>query len=158
MYFNSNGREDGHCTQGSPDISATWYFAEGYTGAGFDEYILVLNPWFSSNSVQLTLFDAAGGQRDYYYQLESASRLTIHVNDLAPGQDVSAMITAADGVGAERAMYFNYDGREGGSCTVGSWYPSTNWFFAEGYTGSGFDEWLLLFNPTASDRTATVPS
>jgi len=156
MYFNSNGRDDGHCAQGSTAVSTAWYFAEGYTGPGFDEYILVLNPWFAGKSVQLNLFDASGGQSTYNYEIASASRLTIHVNDLAPGRDVSAKITAADGVVAERAMYFNYSGRKGGSCAMGSSSPSNNWFFAEGYTGPGFDEWLLLFNPTGSDRTATV--
>lgn len=156
MYFNSNGRDDGHCAQGSTAVSTAWYFAEGYTGPGFDEYILVLNPWFSSKSVQLNLFDASGSKSTYDYEIASASRLTIHVNDLAPGKDVSAIITAADGVVAERAMYFNYSGRKGGSCAMGSSSASNDWFFAEGYTGSGFDEWLLLFNPTGSDRTATV--
>ena len=156
MYFNSNGREDGHATQGSPGIDTTWYFSEGYTGAGFDEYILVLNPWFSSNTIQLTLFDSHGDQRTYDYELPSATRLTIHVNELAQGMDLSAKITAANGVVAERAMYFDYAGRRGGSCAMGTSSPSNSWFFAEGYTGAGFDEWLLLFNPTETDRTATV--
>jgi subtilisin family serine protease len=155
-YFNSNGRDDGHSSQGSPELSTTWYFAEGYTGSGFDEYILILNPWFSSNDVQLTLFDAWGGERVYDYRLDQASRLTIHVNDLAPGIDVAAKITSSNGVVAERAMYFNYAGRKGGSCAMGSSSPSASWFFAEGYTGSGFDEWLLIFNPSQSDCTATV--
>jgi subtilisin family serine protease len=156
MYFRSNGRDDGHCTHGSPELSNTWYFAEGYTGGTFDEYILVLNPWFSSNNVQLTLFDLYGNQRIYNYALASASRLTIHVNDLAPGMDVAAKVTSDNGVVAERAMYFDYSGRKGGSCAMGTTSASGTWFFAEGYTGSGFDEWLLLFNPSDLDRTATV--
>jgi subtilisin family serine protease len=156
MYFDSAGRNDGHCTPGSPGIDTTWYFAEGYTGPGFDEYILVLNPWFSRNYMQLTLCDPVGNEQTYEYWLMPASRLTVHVNDLAPGGDVSARVTAVNGVVAERAMYFDYSGRKGGHCAMGSPSPSNAWFFAEGYTGPGFDEWLLLFNPTGSDRTATV--
>jgi hypothetical protein len=37
---------------------------------------------------------------------------------------------------AERAMYFNYKMRTGGSCSEGTTSPSTEWYFAEGYTGS----------------------
>jgi hypothetical protein len=156
MYFDSAGRSDGHCTPGSPGLSTTWFFAEGYTGPGFDEYILVLNPWFSSNKMVLTLYDAAGGEQTYDYWLLPASRLTVHVNDLAPGKDVSAKVETGYGAVAERAMYFDYNGRNGGHCAMGSPSPSTTWFFAEGYTGPGFDEWLLLYNPSGSDRTATV--
>ena len=156
MYFNYRGRKDGHCSQGSPGLSTTWLFAEGYTGPGFDEYILVLNPWFVSNYVELTLYDAWGGEQVFGYWLLPASRLTINVNDLAPGKDVSARVSAEYGVVAERAMYFDYAGRMGGHCAMGSPTPSATWFFAEGYTGPGFDEWLLLFNPTETDCTATV--
>jgi thermitase len=156
MYFKSDGRDDGHCSEGSTKISTEWYFAEGYTGPGFDQYILVLNPWFSENQLQLTLFDMSGGEQVYHYPLAPASRLTIHVNDLAPGRDVAAMISSAQGVVAERAMYFDYAGRDGGHCSLGSTSPSNIWFFAEGYTGPGFDEWLLLLNPGRDDRTATV--
>ncbi len=156
MYFNSAGRDDGHCTPGSPGLSTTWYFAEGYTGPGFDEYILVLNPWFNSNQMRLTLYDAAGGEQTYEYWLLPASRLTVHVNELAPGKDVSARVETSYGAVAERAMYFDYNGRRGGHCAMGSPSPSTTWFFAEGYTGPGFDEWLLLYNPSDADRTATV--
>ena len=102
VYFNSNGRNDGHSTQGSTGISTNWYFAEGYTGPGFDEYVLVLNPWFSNNNIQLTLFYIGGGKQSYDYLLAPASRLTIHVNDLAPGKDVAARITSTNGVVAER--------------------------------------------------------
>ncbi|MBN2026812.1 MAG: hypothetical protein JW854_08655, partial [Actinobacteria bacterium] len=133
-----------------------WYFAEGYTGPGFDEYILVLNPWFYSNEMRLTLYDAEGGEQTYDYWLLPASRLTVHVNDLAPGKDVSVKVETSQEAVAERAMYFDYAGRKGGHCALGSPSPSQTWFFAEGYTGPGFDEWLLLYNPSVSDRTATV--
>ena len=102
MYFNSAGRTDGHCTPGSPGLSTTWFFAEGYTGPGFDEYILVLNPWFSSNRMQLTLYDAAGGEQTFDYWLMPASRLTLHINELAPGKDVSAKVETVYGAVAER--------------------------------------------------------
>jgi len=156
MYFDYMGRQGGHCTPGSPGIDTNWYFAEGYTGPGFDEYILVLNPWFSCNEMQLTLYDAYGNEQSFDYWLLPASRMTVHVNDLAPGKDVSARVTSTYGVVAERAMYFEYNGRRGGHCTMGTPTTSNEWYFAEGYTGPGFDEWLLLFNPTTGDRTATI--
>jgi hypothetical protein len=51
---------------------------------------------------------------------------------------------------AERPMYFDYAGKwDGGHCLLGTSAHPT-WYFAEGYTEPGFDEWLCLWNPGAS--------
>src|SRR5450759_2788675 len=48
---------------------------------------------------------------------------------------------------AERPMYFDYAGKwDGGHCLLGTSAHPT-WYFAEGYTGPGFDEWLCLWTP-----------
>ena len=51
------------------------------------------------------------------------------------------------GIVVERAMYFDYYGRRGGHAALGVQQTSTGWFFAEGYTGPGFDEYICVLNP-----------
>jgi len=61
------------------------------------------------------------------------------------------------GVAAERIMERNNNSgtRLDGDVSLGSTSPSTSYYFAEGYTGAGFQEYLLLFNPS-STTPATV--
>ena len=40
--------------------------------------------------------------------------------------------------------------------SIGAIAPSSNWFFAEGYTGDSFDTWILLQNPNGSDAYVTL--
>ena len=44
----------------------------------------------------------------------------------------------------------------GGSCVVGATYPAKTWSFAEGYTGSNFNQWLTLQNPNPTPTVAHV--
>jgi hypothetical protein len=57
--------------------------------------------------------------------------------------------------GAERAMYFGPN-FAGGTDSAGVPAPSTDWFLAEGATGSFFTTFLLLANPGIDDATATL--
>ena len=45
MYWNPGGVTwgGGHCTVGLPELSTSWYIAEGCT-RGFDEYVSIINP------------------------------------------------------------------------------------------------------------------
>ncbi len=68
--------------------------------------------------------------------------------------EVSTQIVSNLPIAAERSMYFDYQGKDGGSDTIGASQPSNSWYFAEGYTGDSFDTWILLQNP--NDSTASV--
>ena len=55
-------------------------------------------------------------------------------------------------------MYFDYMGTgahhwAGGRDTIGATAPSFNWYFAEGYTGEGFEEWICIQNPGGGQAT-----
>jgi len=66
------------------------------------------------------------------------ARYTLHVDDV-PGLEQAEFSTYVESLTplvAERAMYFIYNTRDGGSCSQGTTAPSREWFFAEGYTGS----------------------
>jgi subtilisin family serine protease len=140
-----------------PYVSDSWFFAEGYTGTGFDEWICVQNPGNVPATVEIDyMFDA--GQDSRSYPVAPRSRYTINVNEeVGAGRNVSAALFSDTPVVAERPMYFDYKGKwRGGHDVVGATMPFNYWYFAEGYTGGGFEEWLCLQNPNNRAAEAVV--
>ena len=158
-YFDYHGITGGHAAVGAVDTSTTWYFAEGYTGQSFDEYLCLFNPGDDQTLVNLSFQRDDGTTIAASCPLPARSRRTVKVDDI-PGledADNSVVLTADRGFVAERAMYFDYNGvAPGGSCTLGSGVLATRWELAEGYTGGGFDEFVLIQNPGGAACTATV--
>lgn len=162
MYFDYSGAyAGGHNVIGAPAPAGKWYFAEGYTGSGFDEWICVLNP--GGDQADLTFrFQTreAGEQVKSGYAVPSRSRRTFKVNDiLGAGYQASLKVESDQPVVVERAMYFEYQGMgahawRGGHCVMGATTLSSEYFFAEGTTRSGFEEWITLQNP--NDQAITV--
>lgn len=116
-----------------------WVFAEGYTGEGFEEWILLYNPGptFGGSGLKLTVrldYSNNDGYIGYdLFALESGRRMSVNVNQTLLNKgysgDVSVTAIAYSGslsntypIVAERSMYFNYRGQwTGGSQTLG--YP-----------------------------------
>jgi hypothetical protein len=132
-----------------PLAVSTFYFAEGYTGAGFQEYICIGNPESEVATATITYMYKNATTSTEEVSIPANSRATINVNAQAgANQDVSAKIESGQKIIAERPMYFNYNGVwTGGHDVVGATSPAFQWYFAEGYTGAGFDEWVCVMNP-----------
>lgn len=139
MYYQYGDITGGSQAIGASATKLEWYFAEGYTGTGFQEYLCLYNPYSSvTPRVAVSLMDEAGDVITKEYTLPELKRVTVNVNDLMPGKSVSAFIESLDGNKfiAERSMYFNYSGAiTGGSVASGVNSPSRCWYFAEGYSG-----------------------
>jgi hypothetical protein len=138
MYFSYLNRGGGHDAMGIAQPSDRWLFAEGYTGGDFDTYLLLQNPGSTPAPTTLTYMKSDGGVVEQEIVIEPHSRFTVHVDEL-PGleqAEFSTLVQSETPLVAERAMYFSYKIREGGSCSQGTTSPSDSWFFAEGYTGS----------------------
>jgi hypothetical protein len=135
-----------------------WYFAEGTTRAGFEEWICVLNPDPEDALVDFNFLMAGGQTQRTSFTIPGLSRFSLNVrNVVGDEKDVAATVSSHQAIFAERAMYFNYKGYwPGGSVARGSRLPSDNWYFAEGTTRAGFEEWLTLANPGDQDAVATV--
>ena len=130
-----------------------FYFAEGYTGTGFQEYACLENPNTSTAQAWVTCMFTDGASRTREYTLNPSSRLTVDVNQLAgPGRELSMrVVSTSPNVVAERPMYFNYQGRcTGGHDVIGADAPAETWYFAEGTTLGGFDEYVTVLNPQPS--------
>ncbi len=148
----------GHCATGIAAPAGDWYFAEGTTRSGFEEWICMQNP--NSEEVVATVHYtmAGGGAARKEYRLPPRSRVSAFVNDdVGPEQDVSVRVHCDSGIIAERPMYFDYRGKwDGGHVVMGADSPETRWYFAEGSTRAGFEEWLAVQNVNDTDTRITV--
>ena len=159
MYFNyQEAWQGGHNTIGATSTSSTWYFAEGYTGSGFDAWLTLQNPNGAAATVTLTYYYRGGGIQTKTKTVAANSRETINVNDDAgENQEVSIKVDSTQPLVAERPTYFNYQSKwQGGHNTIGATSTNSTWYFSEGYTGDGFEQWLTLQNPNAASATATI--
>ncbi len=133
------------------EVQSQWYLAEGYTGPGFSEYVLIMNPLSRATRMQLRFMLPSGMSVVKMYDIPAHSRFTVPVNSLIQGMDVSiAAISSDPSLVVERSMYFDYEGKTGGTSVVGIDKPATTWYLAEGYTGGAFDTYVLMANPSAS--------
>ncbi len=131
-----------------------WYLAEGSTNYGFETFILIQNPSTATANVSVTLMAPDGAHGPYPVTVAPTSRATMRVNDILPGTDVSARVTADQDIICERSMYWG--NRIEGTDSIGVQAPSFNWYFAEGSTNNGFDTFLLIQNPNASSAYVEV--
>ena len=143
---------------GSKGASKAWFFAEGSTRPGFEEWVSMLNPNDVEAGAVIFFMLDAGGNFEKNYVLPPRSRLTVDVFSLVPGdRDVSLRITSSAPIIAERSMYLIYRNRiTGGHDVLGASAPDTDWYFAEGCTRDGFDTWLCLSNPCEKDAVLDI--
>jgi len=145
----------GHDVVGANAPGKQWYFAEGTTRDGFDEWLCLQNPGSTSANATVHYMLESGEVLTQLVTVEGHSRKTIDVVAIVGrGRDVSMQVTSDQPVVAERPMYFDYVGLTGGHDVIGATCSSPNWYFAEGATQNGFQEWLSVQNP--GNKTATV--
>jgi hypothetical protein len=167
MYFNYSGTggwgwQGGHCVMGASELSTEYYFAEGTTRQGFEEWITLQNPNQEAIVVEAT-YQLGAGQGDpvtKIYDLAGSSRFTLYApNEVGGDKDVSVYLTSLSDFLAERPMYFDYQyniAAQGGHCVIGSPFAATDWFLAEGYTGAGFNQWICLQNAGGEDANVQI--
>ena len=149
-----NNRTGGHGSIGVSAPSRTWYLAEGTTAWGFEEYVLVQNPGSTPTDVTFGFTNGQGQNIDYQVSLPAHSRYTLNAADVVGQQDVSTFVYSDIPVIAERAMYWN--NRIEGHASIGSATPAPVWYLAEGTTAWGFEEWVLVSNPTDTEVQITL--
>ena len=104
-------------------------FAEGFTTNTFQEYLTLQNPTGSDETVAVTLFDSP-----YVIQqqltVKAHSRSTLNINSLvvpiaqaynnnAYAVSIIAQVLGNGAIVAERPMYFDYHGDQGGTDVIG---------------------------------------
>jgi hypothetical protein len=113
MYFDMlyGGLPGGHCAVGVNSASTEWYFGEGYTGPGFDEWLTVQNPGGVDATLTVTYYVQGGAPITRHHTVHPQSRYTINVGDDAgENLQLSAHVASNHPVICERPMYFFYHG------------------------------------------------
>jgi hypothetical protein len=163
MYFDyggmgGHGWTGGHCVMGSEQDSERWFFAEGYTGPGFEEWLCLANPNDTDAAVDVTYLYQSEEALTASYAVPANSRQTLSVNlEAGSGKELGMAVSSDLPILAERPMYFSYGGAwEGGHCVTGAPLSSNYWCLAEGYTGPRFDEYICISNPGKEAAEVTV--
>ncbi len=169
MYFDYHGWGNnlswtgGHCVMGAYDTAKEFYFAEGATYSNFEECLTIQNPNDYDITVNAVYQPAAGqgGNIDKSYTIGANERSTVFVpTEAGYNKDLSVRLNSDDFFLAERPMYFYYTGfgadYPGGDCAIGSPGTAPEWFFAEGCTLPGFQQWLTLQNPGDTDALVEI--
>ncbi|MCC6628032.1 MAG: hypothetical protein IT340_11590, partial [Chloroflexi bacterium] len=131
------GIDGGHDVMGAAGPRTDWYFAEGYTGTGFDEYLTINNPGAVDGSVTILYFVeglAPALQPQRVVPLPKNSRVTVVVHGaFAPVGNPGGLgrLTAGHAtrlistvpVIVERPMYFTYNGSLDGGHNVMGYAP-----------------------------------
>jgi len=132
--------------------STTWYLAEGSTSGDFALFYLLQNPGDAAATATVRfLRPAPQAPIERTYSVAPRARLTIPVDAIPElvSTDVSGVVTSTQPIIVERAMYLSRPGQAfaAGHESAGVTTPATEWFLAEGATGTFFDLFVLLENP-----------
>jgi hypothetical protein len=99
------------------------YFAEGYSGSGFSEFLTLENPDPTNTAYVLVKYLPQNGSAPTLQIVSIAphSRATVYTNAVMPGQSFSMVVQSGLPIVAERPMYFNYNssGQTGGTDVLG---------------------------------------
>lgn len=153
-----------HASGGAAALSSQWWFAEGYTGPGFETYVAVANVGAQPTSITMAYHLADGMVVRRQAELQPSSRRTIATHDardalgLGPGQVFFVTITSTHPIIAERVTYCHFDGNaelmRGIAAAVGTPAPAHRWLFPMGVEEPAWDVFLALAN--LGPRLATV--
>ena len=156
---------------GAAAPQANWDFAEGYTGTSNNQFLTYLdlaNPGDTTANATLTLAVTNGtiplAPVIKQYAVPPQSSITIELNALVCpqgvlycGYSIGEHIASSQPIVVDRQMFFNYQGTiPGSTAIVGSQGSQSQFYFAEGYTGTGFSEYLTIVNPATNSSAETV--
>lgn len=156
MFWDRSNYYAGHTGSAVTSPAPRWYFGEGSQGF-FDTYVLLANSSATPAKVTVRFLRESGGPFSHTVTVNPTSRLTLFAGNHPQlvGTSFSITVDSDQPIIAERAMYFGQSPFwNAGHESAGVPAPATNWFHAEGATGSYFDTFILVGNP--NDLTATV--
>ena len=144
-------------------LSPYWYFAEGYTGASFQEYLALFNPGAASATVSVQPIGAAGSAPlpSIDRQVPPHTRVTVNIRALLPGRSLGLLVQSDQPVAAERTLYWGDgggSGKFGAAVTGGTAQPAALWTFPYLSTVGGDQAFITITNPTTVAAHAHLTS
>ena len=163
--FGSGPIRDGHVAFGANAGGTQWYFAEGTTLSGFNEYLTIQNPVGSTAHVNLRYIDDSGVV-NRSVNVGPRSRSTVLVFDAGHGGvgtgfvGVSVQVTSDVPVVVERPMYmvrdFGTGTVAGAHDVVGATAFARLFGFAALSTLAGENDYLTIQNPNSAPANLTL--
>ncbi len=154
----------GTASAGVTAPAASWFLAEGATGAFFDLYVLIANPAPTDAAVTARFLKPDGSVVTRQHTVAANSRFSIFVDGIEglESTPVSSEIVSANGVPVtvERAMYWPggfFDYYEGHTAT-GVTSTALRWAVAAGESGGAraAQSYVLIANPGATAGQARI--
>lgn len=168
----NNAVLDANSSLGNPNLGKTFYFAEGYTGISFQEYLTVANPSGADAHVTVTFAPEAAssaGAPTETFTVPSNGRATRNIRRDALGisnKSVGMIVTSDQPIMAERVLYFgdgNGSAKFGSTAKAGLQTVANQYLFAYGSAGGsglaqrpGDQSFVTILNPGTSPIPATV--
>jgi hypothetical protein len=143
---------EGHSSPGVRAGSTDWYFAEGDTG--FATYFALLNLSNTTSHVQVDYLHSDGNLYSATVDIGPYARATVAPPAWLPLGSFGVHIHATTQLAAERSVYGGPNWTLGTN-GVGANIPLINTYLSEGATGSFWDTYILIANPS-STTTANV--
>jgi len=143
--------------------SEHWYFPSGTSLLGFDERILLYNP-FPDEAVAKVSFLTPSGERAPANLVDvgvpAGNWTEVKVNDfVGPKQRLlSAHVATVRGrlIAWRVLISKGKDLADGVESTLGATDPSTNWYFPQGRVESGVRQKMTLMNPSSEEAVVTI--
>lgn len=168
----SNATLDANSSLGNPNLGTTFYFAEGYTGISFQEYLTLANPGNTDAHVTVTFAPEAASSagaptETFVVPAKGRSTRNIRRDTLSlSNKSVGMIVTSDQPIMAERVLYFG-DGsgsaKYGSTAKAGIQTTANQYLFAYGSAGGsglaqqpGDQSYVTVLNPGTSPVSATV--
>jgi hypothetical protein len=147
---------DGPLVPPKSAVSAAWYCAEGTSSDGgrADETIVIGNLAKHDISATVTVMAGADKQpRAEELTITALGQERIPVSDIMSTDEPGVLVEVQGGQAVVEHVLKGNDDVAVGPCAR---QPSGHWYFAEGSTERGAQEWLALFNPFGDDAIVDI--
>jgi hypothetical protein len=140
-------------SNGDSDLSKFWYFADGYTGVSFQEYLSLFNPGNVPAQIMVQTFAPVGTSpiAPFSQAIPAHARITINLRSLVPNRSIGVLVQSDQAIAAERVLYWGTgsgSGKYGTSVSAGIRGPAAVWTFPYASTSNGDQVFLSFANPT----------
>ena len=155
----TEGSAGARCSERASDF---WYFPVGSSALGFDERLLLYNPFSDEAVARITVFGPSGERSPAGLDdvpVPSHGWETVRLNEFLKTQDLtSAVVEVSRGrLIAWRVQFSRPEkGPRGAGMTLGATETSPTWYFPVGFVGEGADQSFTILNPSQEDATVNV--
>jgi len=136
-------------------VDAAWYCAEGTStpDGRANETVIIGNLARRPITVELTVMAGDGSQKSRRFTVDTLAQRRIEVADIVETAEPGVVVEVFGGQAVVEHEIRGNDDVAVGPCTR---QAARRWYFADGSTDRGAQDWLALFNPFGDDAIVDV--